>query len=62
MCSDAKLAQIFIKKRSLILLELKKIESETCVYCLWAKPYGFWGASEEVPVTRDMTIYKRCNC
>jgi hypothetical protein len=23
---------------------------------------GFWGASEEVPVTRYMTIYKRCNC
>jgi hypothetical protein len=21
------------------VLELKKIESETCVYCLWAKPY-----------------------
>jgi hypothetical protein len=23
---------------------------------------GFWGPFEEVPVTRDMTVYKRCNC
>jgi hypothetical protein len=23
---------------------------------------GFWDAFEEVPVTRDTTVYKRCNC
>jgi hypothetical protein len=41
------------------------IESENLYLLLVGKALfiqGFWGASEEVPVTRDMTVYKRCNC
>jgi hypothetical protein len=32
-----KIAQIV--ERADNVLEIKKIESKTCVYCLWAKPY-----------------------
>jgi hypothetical protein len=41
------------------------IESENICLLLVDKAlfiHGFWGVSEEVPVTRDMTVHKRCNC
>jgi hypothetical protein len=50
---------------TIVYLLEQRIESENLYLLLVGKALliqGFWGVSEEVPVTRDMTVYKRCNC
>jgi hypothetical protein len=49
----------------MVFVRTQRIESENLCLLLVGKALfiqGFLGAFEEVPVTRDATVYKRCNC